>query len=276
MAIKINHLRFGVTPTLGEKKRRAGARRFRPAFDALEALNLMDAGTGGASMAAVAPVAHVQAAGSTEQEEIRQKLAQIQQVVAVLQQMDVPKLSTAQWLAGQLQKNQLLMEADQTELLLKQSEIRKLASEPGKAKILADEVVELAIMSDKLAKMTQLQTALEQASEEQPGAELWVAVLTSAISHDELRLKNQQVATLRDQIRKSEPKKQPALIKLLEGEQYEVQELKPIDALNRKIVAQVLSGTDAARLAELRRQVVQHELLMKQQNERQLEARLKS
>jgi hypothetical protein len=276
MAIKINHLRFGVTPTLGEKIRRVGATRFRPAFDALEALNLMHAGTGGASMAAVAQVAHVQAAGSTEQEEIRQKLAQIQQVVAVLQQMDVPKLSTAQWLVGQLQKNQLLMEADQTELLLKQSEIRKLESEPGKAKILADEAVELAIMTDKLAKMTQLQTALEQASEEQPGAELCVAVLTSAISHDELRLKNQQVATLRDQIRKSEPKKQPALIKLLKGEQYEVQELKRIDALNREIVAQVESGTDAARLAELRRQVVQHELLMKQQNERQLEARLKS
>src|SRR5262249_47824627 len=92
---------------------------------------------------------------NTEQQDIRQKLEQIKQVVAVLKPMDVANLPYAQWLDGQSQKNQLLMGADETELKLKEAEIRKLESHPEKAAILADEKAELAIMKDKMAKMTE-------------------------------------------------------------------------------------------------------------------------
>lgn len=212
---------------------------------------------------------------SSDQDDIRRKLDQIKQVVAVLTTMDVPNLPPAQWLDGQSQRNQLLTGADETELKLKQSEIQKLRSQPDKATILADEEAELAIMTDKMAKMTQLQTAIQQAQQGQPGSDQQVANLILAISQDELNLKNQQVTTLQDQIKISSPAKQPALQKLLEGEQYEVKQLTQILTLNQEIAAQVRSGGDTAKLADPRRQEVQFELLMKQQNESQLEARLK-
>ena len=167
-----------------------------------------------------------------------------------------------------------LTEADKTELTLKHSEIRKFRSQPEKATILADEKAELAIMKAKMAKLTELQSVIEQAQRGQPGADQRVADLVLAISHDELNLKKQQVVTLQDQIEIRRPDKQPALLKLLEGERYEVAQLKQIQALNREIAYQVRSGGYAAELADLRRRVVHHELLMKEQNERQLEARL--
>jgi hypothetical protein len=276
MPIKFNDPAPGGILKPREKKRRAGATCLRPAFDALEALDLMHAGIGGAVMAPIPQAAHVLTAKSTEQEAIRKKLAQIRQVVAVLQQMDVRDLSPAQWLAGQSRKNLLLMEADQTELMLKRSEIRKLESLPEKATILTAEKAELAIMEDKMARMTQLQPALEHAGQRQPGAEMFVADVILAISHDELRLKNQQVVSLREKVRDSAPDEQPALLKLLDGEQYEVKELTQVCTLNREIVAQIERGGVAAKLAGLRRRVLHHELLVKEQNERQLEARLKS
>jgi hypothetical protein len=294
-----------------EKERLTGVGRFRPMFEALEARELMDAGIGHA-LVPMAPTGgdaypeagHVRTLSATpqsqpsvvrtgavldtasstvekssDQEDIRRKLEQIKQVVEVLKPMDVASLPYAQWLDGQSQKNQLLMGADTTELSLKQSEIDKLKSQlkshPEKATVLALEEAELAVMKDKMAKMTELQTAIEQAQQGKPGADQRVADLTLKISQDELMLKNLQVATLQYQVMISPPDKQPALQKLMEGEQYEVEQLKQIVALNQQIADRVGSGGDATTVVDLRRQVVQHELLMKEQNMRQLEARLK-
>jgi hypothetical protein len=148
-------------------------------------------------------------------------------------------------------------------------------SQPDKATILADDEAELTIMKDKMAKMADLQTAIEQAQQVVPGADQHVADLILAISQDELNLKNQQVSTLQDWIKISPLEKQPSLQQLLEGEQHEVGQLKQIYPLNQQIADLVRSGGDAATLASLRRREVHHELLMKEQNMRQLEARLK-
>ncbi len=238
--------------------------------------------TGGAAEAAGAeagPATTVEtpaANRSAEQEDIRQKLEQIQQVEAILKGMDVPDLPYAQWLAGQAKKLQALMGADQAELKLKQAEIQKLESQPDKATVLAEEKAELAIMQDKMAKMIDLQTAIEQAQQGQQGADQRVADLIHGISKDELKLKNQQVAALQDRIKTSPSDKQPALQKLLQGEQYEVEQLKKINALNKEIADLVGSSDNKdANLASLRRRETHHELLMKEQNEHQLEARLK-
>src|SRR5262249_43410373 len=153
-------------------------------------------------------VATPAASSTTEQQDIRRKLDQIKEVVAVLQAMDTPDLPTARWIDGQSQKNQLLAGADETELKLKQSKIQKLESQPAKATILGDEKAELAITKDKMARMTELQSALEQAQQGQPGADQRVADLTLAVSRDELNLKNQQVATLQDQLKISPAHKQ--------------------------------------------------------------------
>src|SRR5262245_22783903 len=151
--IEIKDLSPEETLTAEEKELLAGAGRFRPTFDALEARELLAANL----MAPVAPVvlaetmvmpaepimriempaevmysptASVEAAPattvqtpaadtSTEQADIRQKLEQIRQVETILQGMDVPNLPYAQWLEGQAQKNQALIAADQAELKLK-------------------------------------------------------------------------------------------------------------------------------------------------------------
>lgn len=212
---------------------------------------------------------------STNQQDIRQKLQQIKQVVTILEAMDVPDLPYAQWLDGQSKKNQPLTGANATELKLKESEIQQLQSQPDKATILADDEAELTIMKDKMAKMADLQTAIEQAQRVVPGADQHVADLIVAICQGELNLKNQQVSTLQDWIKISPSEKQPSLQQLLEGEQYEVGQLKQIYPLDQQIADLVRSGGDAATLASLRRREVHHELLMKEQNMRQLEARLR-
>ena len=65
---------------------------------------------------------------STDEQDIRRKLKQIEEVVPVLEAMDVPDLPYKQWLEGQDRKNQPLTGANQTELKLKKSQIERLES----------------------------------------------------------------------------------------------------------------------------------------------------
>jgi hypothetical protein len=64
--IKFNGLPTWGALTAKKKKRRVGAERFRPRFDALEALNLMDAGMRGAVAAPMRSIGGRQTAHSAE------------------------------------------------------------------------------------------------------------------------------------------------------------------------------------------------------------------
>jgi len=221
---------------------------------------------------------------SNDDQDIRRKLEQIQQVVTILQAMDVRNLPYSQWLTGQAKKNHPLTGANQTELDLKQKEIAQLESsnDPSEAAILADEKAELAIMNDKMKLMLELKTALDAATGPQAAGDASlsqrVADLINAIGQDELKLKQQQVVTLTHRIGirpRASQRDLQKLQKLKSGEQYEVKELKKISPLNQQIADGVRSGEDLATLTSLRRRVTHHELLMKLQNEKQLNARLK-
>lgn len=285
--IDINDLPPEETLTAEEKEALAGAGRYKLSFEALDAREMMAANIAGAVIAPPVEVAHDQVTApepftvatytthtSTDQEDIRRKLSQLKEAVGVLKAMDVPNLPPAQWLAGQAQRNRSVAEADKTELHLKQSEIEKLKSEPAKKAILADEKAELAIMKRKMMVMTRLQAAIERAQHRLHRPDARVAYLTLAFSRYELMQKNQQVATLQDQLKTSSPHKAHELQKLLKGEQFEVQQLKQIYALNWRIADYVHLGGHQTKIAELRRDVVEHQLLMKAQEERNLEERL--
>lgn len=184
---------------------------------------------------------------STDEQDIRRKLKQIEEVVPVLEAMDVPDLPYKQWLEGQDRKNQPLTGANQTELKLKKSQIERLESRghANEATVLEDEKAELAIMNDKMAKMVELQTALDNALRAQTGGntslDQQVADLISEISQDELKLKHQQVASLDDRIKISPADKQSHLQQLREGETYEVGQLEQICPLNQQIAMLVKS-----------------------------------
>lgn len=213
-----------------------------------------------------------------DQADIRRKLEQIRQVVKILESLDVADLPYREWLQGQADMNHPLTGANQTELELKGAEIAKLKNggDPDMATVLKDEEAELAIMQGKMRIMTQLQSALDSALSADPGQggglDQQVADLINTLSQDELKLKQQQVATLGDRIAIAGDSRR--LKTLQDGEQYEVRELEQICPLNAQIADLVRSGGDSTDLASLRRRVAHHELLMKQQNMKQLEARL--